>query len=286
MKKVFASLFVILFVGSSLLVACQSFVPTPLPTAVPAPTAPPIPTVPPILTVAPASAENRIRLTSGEWTPYLSENLPYFGLASRVVTEAFAEEGVTVEYGYFPWARSFMLAQTGEWDGALIWTKSAEREKDFYYSEPLFDSFQVFFHLKSKSFDWKEIQDLAGLNIGGAIGYDYGEAFTQAEKAGQIKVDRAATDEQNFKKLLLGRIDIFPSDLEVALDILRRNFSPEEIAQITYHPLPVRADPLYLLLSRKVAGNQERMELFNAGLKHLKSSGKLQAFIDESRQGK
>jgi polar amino acid transport system substrate-binding protein len=67
--------------------------------------------------------------------------LPYFGLASRVVTEAFAAEGVTVEYGYFPWARSFMLAQTGEWDGTLIWTKSAEREKDFYYSEPLFDSF-------------------------------------------------------------------------------------------------------------------------------------------------
>jgi hypothetical protein len=44
--------------------------------------------------------------------------------------------------------------------------------------------------LKSKSFDWKEIQDLAGLNIGG-IGYDYGEAFTQAEKAGQIKIDES-----------------------------------------------------------------------------------------------
>lgn len=251
---------------------CQT--PPPLPTATPtrAPTATPLP--------------NKIRVTNGEWPPYLSETLPHYGLASRIISEAFALKGITVEYGFFPWARSLMLAQNGEWDGSAVWFKNAEREKDFYFTDPVIKSDYVFFHLKSYAFDWKEIKDLAGKNIGATIDYDYGDAFTQAEKAGTIAVERVPSDEQNFKKLLAGRIDIFPLDVNVGLAMLRQNFTPEEAAQITYHPLPVRSDFLYLLLSKKVARNEEMAAVFNAGLQELTASGKLQQFIDESRQGK
>ena len=34
------------------------------------------------------AASEEIRLTSGEWAPYLSEHLPHFGFASHVVKEA------------------------------------------------------------------------------------------------------------------------------------------------------------------------------------------------------
>ncbi len=39
-------------------------------------------------------AEETIRLTNGEWPPYLSKNLKYYGISSRIVTEAFALEGL------------------------------------------------------------------------------------------------------------------------------------------------------------------------------------------------
>jgi len=42
--------------------------------------------------------------------------------------------------------------------------------------------------------------------IGGVLGYFYQKEF---EKAG-LNVEYVATDEQNLKKLLAGRIDIFP----------------------------------------------------------------------------
>ena len=64
-------------------------------------------------------AEEKLRLASGEWSPYQSEMLKYYGVASRIVTEAFALHGIKLEYGYFPWDRSLEYAETGEWDGTL-----------------------------------------------------------------------------------------------------------------------------------------------------------------------
>ena len=65
-----------------------------------------------LLTGAPlAVAEETIRITNGEWPPYMSKKLKHYGLASRITTEAFASQGVKVEYGFFPWARSKLLVE-------------------------------------------------------------------------------------------------------------------------------------------------------------------------------
>ncbi|MBF0233705.1 MAG: hypothetical protein HQK65_11810 [Desulfamplus sp.] len=65
-------------------------------------------------------AKEIIRLTNGEWPPYLHKELKYYGVASRIVTEAFALEGITVEYDFFPWGRAYEYAKSGEWNGSLI----------------------------------------------------------------------------------------------------------------------------------------------------------------------
>ena len=48
------------------------------------------------------SKEQVIRLANGEWPPYTSKDLPNYGLGSQIVSEAFAEVGIKVEYGFFP----------------------------------------------------------------------------------------------------------------------------------------------------------------------------------------
>ena len=48
----------------------------------------------------------KITLANGEWAPYLSENLKHYGYISRIVKEAFEEEGYEVEYVFLPWKRS------------------------------------------------------------------------------------------------------------------------------------------------------------------------------------
>ena len=93
-----------------------------------------------LLTSTGILAEETIRITIGEWAPYLSKDLKHYGVAARIVTDSFALEGVKVEYGFFPWARSKFLAQEGEWDGSAVWIHNAERAKDFLFSDSMFKS--------------------------------------------------------------------------------------------------------------------------------------------------
>ncbi len=92
-------------------------------------------------------AEETIRITNGEWTPFLSEGLEHYGVVSRIVAESFALEGVKVKYRFFPWARAYKLVKSGDWDGSVVWSRTPEREKDVYFSDPLLVSYDVFFHL-------------------------------------------------------------------------------------------------------------------------------------------
>lgn len=71
-------------------VGCQPAA-SPTPTAVAEPTSPPA--------TAPLT---KIRSTNGEWPPYLSENLPHYGLASHIISEAFAKKGLPLNMAFSP----------------------------------------------------------------------------------------------------------------------------------------------------------------------------------------
>lgn len=229
-------------------------------------------------------AEETVRLTSGEWPPYFSQNLKHYGIGSRIVTEAFALEGIKVEYGFFPWKRALRMAQNGEWDGAVGWETNAEREKDFCVSEQVWEAPWVFFHLKTHPFDWKTFDDLKNIRIGATLEYMYTPEFLEAERAGKILVDRTPADEQNIKKLLYGRIDIFPQLLDIGYYQLRQ-YSPESADLITHHPFPLGKHSEQLFLTKKKERCEELTEIFNRGLRRLKDSGKYDAYFEEFRKG-
>jgi polar amino acid transport system substrate-binding protein len=226
-----------------------------------------------------------VKLTNGEWPPYLSKDLKHCGVASHIVESAFKNMGITVKYGFFPWKRAYILAERGEWDGSVVWTPTDDREKAFYFSEPVAIDTTVFFHLKSKPFDWKNYSDLKNLRIGATLSYDYGELFAKNEKAKTINVDRAVKDEVGFKKLLVKRLDIFACNLDVGYSLIHKLYPIETASLFTNHPKPVKEAPLVLLLSKKLNKNKQLMETFNNGLKELKSSGQYDEYFDASRRG-
>lgn len=229
-----------------------------------------------------ARAGRVVRLASGDWPPYLSETLPHHGIASRIVTEAFALQGITVQYGFFPWRRSLLLAQSGEWDGTAVWLKNEERARDFYLSDPVMHAEYVFFHRKDVPFDWKRMRDLAKYRIGISNDYFYGEAFERAMKSGRLNVESVSSDEQNFRKLLGRRIDIFPMDRIAGIAMLRERFTPQEAALLAIHPKPLYRDAMYLLLNRKDPQNRLLMQEFNQGLQRLKASGQVEVYLKEA----
>jgi polar amino acid transport system substrate-binding protein len=231
-----------------------------------------------------AASADEVRLTNGEWSPYLGQNLPHHGVASRIVEEAFALEGIQVKWEFYPWARALRSAERGNSDGSAVWLRSPEREQAFFISEPVVDSGYYLFHRKDHPIEWKEVADLKPLRVGGAIDYDYGQAFQQAERDGTLKVKRLSNEEQGLRMLLAGRLDVFPMDKVVAFDLLHSQFSRAARSQLSFHPQPLRSDSLHLLLSKKVPGNEQRMAQFNRGLKSLQDSGKVSQYLLEIQQ--
>ncbi|MDH4583131.1 amino acid ABC transporter substrate-binding protein [Pseudomonas sp. BN415] len=229
-------------------------------------------------------AAEEVRLTNGEWAPYLGARLPHQGVASRIVEEAFALEGIEVKWEFYPWARSIHLAERGERTGTAVWLRSPEREARFFISEPVVDSTYYFFHHKNHPLDWQQVSDLKGRQLGGALGYDYGADFQRAESHGQIKVKRLSGEEQGLRMILAGRLDAFPMDKVVAFALLNDKFSSAERAEISFHPHPLRSDSLHLMLSREVPGNAELIARFNKGLSKLRESGKVAHYLLEVQQ--
>ena len=234
-------------------------------------------------------ASEVIRLANGEWPPYNSKQLMHFGIASRIITEAFAIQDMQVDYRFAPWKRGMVMAQTGKLDGTGVWRHRADLEDNFYYSEPVMESGAVFFHLKSFSFDWKNFEDLKGIKIGGTIGYSYSEEFDNAEKSLEYRIDRTSSDKKNLRMLLEGRINIFPITKEVGYYLLQTDFKNKESASITHHSkiiTPKNKRTLHLLLSRKDERNIYRMKMFNQGLNKLKKSGRYNQYFKDFEQGR
>ncbi|MFS2007911.1 substrate-binding periplasmic protein [Duganella sp. CT11-25] len=227
-----------------------------------------------LLSIA-ARAGEVLTLTSGEWQPYISEKSPHYGPISRIVTEAFALEGVQVNYVFRPWSRAYVEAANGSANGTIVWSASkrdTDRRRDFYVSDVVLEGQSVLFHLKT--FQWHG-KSLAGVRMGGTAGYEY--VF---DKDPRIVMDRtAATDELNFRKLAAGRFDVFPANLDVGRHIMRDYLEPEQAAQISWDPKPYNITRYHLLLSKKDPAGRRYLALFNKGLKRLRESGKYAEYL-------
>ncbi|QJB55565.1 transporter substrate-binding domain-containing protein [Pseudodesulfovibrio sp. zrk46] len=232
-----------------------------------------------------AAAQETVVLSNGEWPPYFSADFKHGGFGSRIVTEAFTLEGVTVRYDFLPWKRGLESARIGQYTGATGWRKSPEREKYFLYSDPLFTAQVVFFHKEGSRFDWKTLDDIGGMTIGGTLGYAYVDDLRKAVERGGGKLELAPTDEMNLQKLAAGRIDIFPCGKAVGYYLLRTKFTPGTADLVQHHPKPLLDSPLYLLFSKKNKGAHEMMERFNKGLRKLRESGRYDTFETESLRG-
>ncbi|MCP4162740.1 MAG: ABC transporter substrate-binding protein [Deltaproteobacteria bacterium] len=174
----------------------------------------------------------------------------------------------------------------GEWDATCCWAKTKERDKYIIFSEPVHPDETVFFHLKKYKFDWQSVEDLKGIEIGATISYSYSNEFEAAEKEGKLMIERVPSDVLNFRKLLKGRIQIFPLAKDVGYVILNKAFKPEDIQKITHHRKPTRIAYLRLAFSRNHKRSKKMKAIFNKGLNLLKRSGKYDKYFKESREGK
>jgi len=227
-------------------------------------------------------AKEIVRLTSGYWPPYLSQELHQDGFASHVVTESFRAVNIDVVFGYFPWKRSFQYAKNGTdgngtvWHASLVWVHTLERAKDFTFSDIVISDEETLFYLKSEPVLGGTPEALKGKTIGGTK-YTVYPVYEAAEQQGLLTIERAGSYKILFKRLLKGRIDAVPQAKQVGLYLLRTSLSQQQRDEIGYLPKTIQTRHYRLIFSKKIADNQRLVALFNQGLAIIKRNGKYDA---------
>lgn len=233
-----------------------------------------------------AHSENKtITVSTGEWPPFLSENLKHHGVAARIIEESFASQNIHVQYGWFPWKRAYHNVRVGSWDASAIWAVTPQRSTEVLFSDPVIQNHTVLFFRKNNVIDWQSYEDLSGLIIGATNGYFNGVEFEQAEKRGLITVERTSIESSNFKKLESKRLDAVIAEIDTGYYIMQQIFNAEQIESIVVSPNHVASFSNHLVISKEIENAEDLISAFNKGLKQLTKSGKVDQYLKESRNG-
>jgi polar amino acid transport system substrate-binding protein len=224
----------------------------------------------------PVQSQEQIRIAIGEWPPFIGEALPHYGVVPQLLNEAFATQGVSVEYGFFPWKRAYTEVKQGRWQASAIWGRTPEREADCLFSAVVYRDEVVLFYRRDKPISWDGslagAEQLNGLRIGIPLGSAKMPVLEEAERRGWVQYEASGDELINLRKLAAGRID--------AVDIVKgsgshllRQLSAKERAKLTTTQSYETWD-YHLIFSRRLPESERFQQLFDQGLRELKDSGR------------
>lgn len=169
-----------------------------------------------------------------DWPPFTPEKYGTTteGLSYVLMEAIFSRIGIEIQLELYPQKRMLQTLKEGTKDAATVISINKERSKYIEFSEPIFQKKGLLFYRKekNKTFEWETYEDLKGLIIGVVRGHNYGDEFREAVKKYDLKLEEVSTVEQNFKKLVAGRIDIFLEIELTAIQFLRKKEYRDKIA--------------------------------------------------------
>ena len=229
-----------------------------------------------------SASSKTLKIGTGEYTPFLGKNIYKQGFVNHIVAEVFEKAGYKVKFKYFPWARSYVETKRGKVDISTYWYANEQRKKENFLSDPVTSEELVFFYSKTNPMkSWKNLRDLKGLRIGVTRGYTYTKEFWDLGKKGIFKLDVTKADINNFKKLIRGRIDIFPAGKVPGLEIIRKTFAPGIADSIDFNSKPLTAVNGYVLFPKVLKDSKKLQGIFNKGLAKMKKNGTYEKYYND-----
>lgn len=111
---------------------------------------------------------------------YIGEDGRVTGTSTEILIAVLKRMGYEADIQLLPWNRAYHRAASGE--AAILYTfsKNAQREDHFFFTDGLASIEIVFFKRKSDSITWEELTDVKDLRIGYVDGYNYGDTMMEA----------------------------------------------------------------------------------------------------------
>jgi len=195
------------------------------------------------------------------------------GFAVDIVSTVFKNLGHSLQVEIYPWARSLEMVRTGERDCIFTIFQSREREQFLDFSRESIVPQVVYFYTRKDAgvvFNG-DFSSLEGMRIGTVRKINYGPRFEEVRH--KLRLDEAYELEQSMKKLLIGRIDLFPSNYYSASYLLKLPRNKEIAEKILQLPIAIDVVPSHLAFakSKKLGLLRDR---FDQEFRHFVSSGR------------
>ncbi|BAN49773.1 ABC transporter substrate-binding protein [Metapseudomonas resinovorans] len=200
------------------------------------------------------------------------------GLAPRVVEAVFARLGLGLETVVLGnWKRCLMDAAQGRVDVVLAY-RTPERENDLVFAEvPVLREEVAVFYNRRRPLQVERLEDLRRYRGGLLFGESYGEAFDrEVARAGNF--EWVSDSQQNFGKLVRGRIDFIPYERRTGRLYIEHLAGGSDIAEL---PITLAVDHLRLAVSRR-SPLAARMAEIDRELQRLADSGEIERWLAQS----
>jgi polar amino acid transport system substrate-binding protein len=209
--------------------------------------------------------------TGDDYAPYAGKSLPEGGMTTNLVKEAFKTMKQDVKIDWLPWSQGYDSAKGGQHAATFPYSHSAERDKDFLYSDSLFDVKLNVFAKPGSNLVPSNMMSFNGKTQ--CIPDDWAPSpkFAPLVKSGAIKREQAKDLAGCAKLVVEGRADFFNSDPAQGADAIKAiGAKPTEIAMV---PNAVDVSTLHLIATKANPKSAELISNFNTALRDLKAKG-------------
>lgn len=220
----------------------------------------------------PGHAADRLTLVTGEdYPPYVDAQEPGGGLAVQLVRQVATRMGVEVSLETAPWRRGYEDTLRGRYDATFPYVRTADRERDMLFSDPLIQVRQVVFMAAARRFAYRDPADLKGRRICTPLGYASAIALQPMLDRGEVQPVTAPSAAACPGLLTADRADVFIQDQRIGAALVARAGLARDIVAVGEPP--VGRTEIHLIVPRSRPDAAGLIARFNAALAQLRTSG-------------
>lgn len=185
--------------------------------------------------------------------------------------EALKSKGVPItQIKYQPLKRAFHTLKTGYADLMIGVYYAPEREHSFLYSTPYTETEISYIGMANQDICYSSPEDLQSYNIGVVKGGSL--SFSEVTGVQSDNFKGVIRTEQNLKKLIAGRIDLFIEN-KYEVSALINNQHPELKDKLVFLDPPIWTVEIYAISAKSNPDHEAIINTFNSGIQTIKQNG-------------
>jgi len=221
----------------------------------------------------PALAETVALTTGQDDPPFTDSKRADGGIATRVVLEAFRTAGTQPKLDWLPWKRGYSLTKSGTYQASFPYLKTAKREQDFLFSDPIFSDPSYLWIRTGDTLSADQPEGFKGRTI--CVPQNYHsplqDLLAQQIAGGKVKVERPETPDKCVQMLAAGRIDALSGEDEEIAGPLKALGQADRISRSA---APLARLDFRVIFPRDTPGSAALLDRFNTALQRMRDDGR------------